>query len=437
MRWRDQPVGAEQRLHFGYLPEERGLYPKMRVRDEVVYLGRLHGMSKAEAGAATDRWLERLGLTDRAGDKVDSLSLGNQQRVQLAAALVHAPDLLVLDEPFSGLDPVAVDTLAGVLAEQVDAGVSVIFSSHQLDLVEDLCDSVAVIDHGRLVLAGRVSELKRKGGRVLRVMLANTKDPDWAAGVRGAAVEGTDARGTRLALDPGSDPMAVLAQVQACGDVLLIYLALLSYGSMISQGIAEEKSTRVSEVLLGAMRPYQLLAGKIAGIGVVGVLQLLAVGVAAGGSALALGSLHVPKGTPFTFAAVLMWFVLGFALYSCAYAAAGATASRPQEAAAAAAAPITFLLAASYGAAFTSLGDPNSGVVRVFSLIPLLTPMTMLPRAAAGNVAPWELGLSVLMVMLLTYALVRLAGRIYAGAIVRTGPRVKLREAWRAAAVHG
>ncbi len=220
VRWRDQPIGAEQRLHFGYLPEERGLYPKMRVRDEVVYLGRLHGMSKAAAGAATDRWLDRLGLTGRAGDKVDSLSLGNQQRVQLAAALVHAPDLLVLDEPFSGLDPVAVDTLAGVLAEQVDAGVSVIFSSHQLDLVEDLCDSVAIIDHGRLVLAGRVSELKRKGGRVLRVMLANTNDPDWASDVRGAEVEGTDARGTRLALDPGSDPMAVLAQVQTCGDIV-------------------------------------------------------------------------------------------------------------------------------------------------------------------------------------------------------------------------
>lgn len=236
-------------------------------------------------------------------------------------------------------------------------------------------------------------------------------------------------------LDPLSSARKANRSV-AFGGVLLIYLALLSYGAMVSQSIAEEKSTRVSEVLLGALRPHQLLAGKIAGIGAMGVLQLLAVGVAAGGAALAQGSLHVPKGTPLTFAAVLIWYILGFALYSCAYAAAGATASRPQEAAAASA-PLTFLLAASYGAAFASLSNPNGSAARVFSFIPLLAPMTMLPRAAAGDVAPWEVGVSMLLVLAFAYALVRLAGRIYAGAIVRTGSRVKLREAWRTAAMHG
>ena len=131
VRWRDGPIGDRERARFGYLPEERGLYGRMKVGEQLVYLARLHGMGRAEASESTDRWLERLGLADRAGDRADELSLGNQQRVQLAAALVHDPELLVLDEPFSGLDPLAVDSLATVLAERVAAGVVVIFSSHQ------------------------------------------------------------------------------------------------------------------------------------------------------------------------------------------------------------------------------------------------------------------------------------------------------------------
>lgn len=219
----------------------------------------------------------------------------------------------------------------------------------------------------------------------------------------------------------------------AMAGVLLIYIALLTYGGMIAQSIAEEKSCRVSEVLLGAMRPHQLLAGKIAGIGAVGVLQLLAIGVAAGGAQLSQGSLHAPRGTPLTFAAVLLWFVLGFGLYSCCYAAAGATASRPQEAAAASA-PLTFLIVMSYGAAFAGVADPDGVGARVLSFIPFLAPMTMLPRAAVGHVAPWEIVVSAALVLACTYGLVRLAGRIYTGAILHTGPRVKLRDAWRSAA---
>ena len=115
VRWRGAPVGPDERLRFGYMPEERGLYPKMKVREHITYLAGLHGLSSAEASSATDGWLERLGLDQRRDDNVDTLSQGNQQRVQLAAAVVHEPELLVLDEPFSGLDPVAVDTLADVL----------------------------------------------------------------------------------------------------------------------------------------------------------------------------------------------------------------------------------------------------------------------------------------------------------------------------------
>src|SRR5918992_703687 len=171
VRWRGRPVDAPTRSRFGYMPEERGLYPKMRARDQLVHLARLHGIAAPDAAAAADRWIERLGLVERAGERVEKLSLGNQQRVQLAAALVHDPELLVLDEPFSGLDPVGVDVLSGVLAEHAATGVPVLFSSHQLELVERLCEAVAIIKDGRLVASGAVEELRDRGadGRRVRI----------------------------------------------------------------------------------------------------------------------------------------------------------------------------------------------------------------------------------------------------------------------------
>src|SRR6185436_19481292 len=136
VRWAGRPLTLETRRGIGYMPEERGLYPRMKVRRQLVYLARLHGMSPAAATASVDRWLERLGVAARGDDEVQKLSLGNQQRVQLAASLVHDPTILVLDEPFSGLDPVAVDVMSKVLAGKAAAGIPVLFSSHQLDLVE-------------------------------------------------------------------------------------------------------------------------------------------------------------------------------------------------------------------------------------------------------------------------------------------------------------
>ena len=151
VRWRGAPIGHTERARFGYMPEERGLYPRMRVRDQLVYLGRLCGKSRGEVGRSVDAWLERLGVADRAKDRLDALSHGNQQRVQLIAAVVNEPDLLVLDEPFSGLDPLAIANMSDLLAEVAAAGTTVLFSSHQLDLVEDLCEDVVIIDHGRIV----------------------------------------------------------------------------------------------------------------------------------------------------------------------------------------------------------------------------------------------------------------------------------------------
>ncbi len=160
VRWRGEPVDMEVRRRIGYMPEERGLYPRMKVGEQLEYLARLHGLSALAAKQAMEEWTEVLGVDARRGDEVEKLSLGNQQRVQLASALVHKPDILVLDEPFSGLDPVAVDVMSDVLRSQADRGVPVIFSSHQLELVERLCDRVGIIRAGRIVTAGPIDELR-------------------------------------------------------------------------------------------------------------------------------------------------------------------------------------------------------------------------------------------------------------------------------------
>jgi ABC-2 type transport system ATP-binding protein len=168
--WGGRPVQLEERLRFGYMPEERGLYPRTPVREQLEYFGRLHGLDASAARHAAQTWLERLGLAERSEAKVEELSHGNQQRAQLAAALVHEPELLVLDEPFAGLDPLAVRTLAEVLRGEAARGAAVVFSSHQLELVEDICEDVVIIDHGRIVASGTVDALRR-GSRRRRIEL--------------------------------------------------------------------------------------------------------------------------------------------------------------------------------------------------------------------------------------------------------------------------
>jgi len=220
VRWRGAPVDLATRARFGYMPEERGLYPKMRVRDQLAYFASLHGLSRPDALAATDGWLERLGIADRAGDRVEALSLGNQQRVQLGAALVHDPELLVLDEPFSGLDPVGVDVLSGVLRELADGGVPVLFSSHQLELVERLCESVAIVKDGRLVASGKVDDLRSAGAAALTVRVAVAGGgEEWLATVPGAEVVDRGPDGVLVALQDGAGPETVLDAARATGTV--------------------------------------------------------------------------------------------------------------------------------------------------------------------------------------------------------------------------
>ncbi len=212
--WKSHPIGPSELLTFGYMPEQRGLYPKMRIADQVSYFGELHGQERSEARAATTKWLERLGLGERLNDRLEQLSHGNQQRVQLAAALVHDPVLLVLDEPFSGLDPQAADVMSEVLRERSAAGVAVVFSSHQLDLVEDLCEDVAVINAGKIVLTGELAELKRASSvRRLHVSTTSGSDLAWTKTLPGLISVERNHQGVVAIIESGVDPATLLAAV--------------------------------------------------------------------------------------------------------------------------------------------------------------------------------------------------------------------------------
>jgi ABC-2 type transport system ATP-binding protein len=219
VRWKGAPVGQAERRRFGYMPEARGLYPGMLVGEQIEYLGRLHGLSTPQAAAATNTWLERLDIVDRRNSKVETLSHGNQQRVQLMAALVHKPELLVLDEPLSGLDPTGIDAIGQVLVDQARAGCCVLFSSHQLDQVEDLCERVMIIDHGRLVVAGTVDELATSGPRRLVVRVEGDRSAAWTRQLPGVTVSEIDGGAARLILEDSLDSDDVLRAAMQTGRV--------------------------------------------------------------------------------------------------------------------------------------------------------------------------------------------------------------------------
>jgi ABC-2 type transport system ATP-binding protein len=216
--WRGTAIDAKMRERIGYMPEERGLYPKMRVGDQLEYLAVLHGASHVGARAASRSWLERLGLREREDSRVEQLSQGNQQRIQLAAALVHRPDLLILDEPFAGLDPIVTDLLTEVLREQAARGVPVLFSSHQLELVEHVCESVAIIDQGRLVTCGHVDELRAGGPRLVRVDVHGAA-PDWTVSVPDVEIVEHVGERTVFELAPAADPQRILDAARRSGTV--------------------------------------------------------------------------------------------------------------------------------------------------------------------------------------------------------------------------
>ncbi|GGH44133.1 ABC transporter ATP-binding protein [Microbacterium album] len=212
------PVTANDRRSFGYMPEERGLYPKMKVLEHIVYLARLHGFSRSDATERATALLEQLGLGERLGDNIEALSLGNQQRAQIAAALVHDPSVLILDEPFSGLDPLAVEVVAGVLADRAAQGTAVLFSSHQLDVVERLCDDLVIIAGGTIRASGSRDEL-RAAHSSRRFELVSSGDAGWLREEAGIHVVEFD--GGYAVFDADSDEAAqrVLRRAVSLGDV--------------------------------------------------------------------------------------------------------------------------------------------------------------------------------------------------------------------------
>ena len=188
--WGDRPLTSADQRAIGYMPEERGLYPKQKVADQLIYLGQLKGLSRKKSRDSVMELLERLGLGERTGDAVEALSLGNQQRVQIAASLMIEPAALILDEPFSGLDPEAVDSMADLLREHTSRGVPVLFSSHQLDLVDRLCDDLVILAKGRVRATGSPSELR--GGAPRRHRLVATHDAGWVRDIPGIAALDVD-----------------------------------------------------------------------------------------------------------------------------------------------------------------------------------------------------------------------------------------------------
>jgi ABC-2 type transport system ATP-binding protein len=211
-------LDTDDRRRFGYMPEERGLYPKMKVLEQIVYLARLHGYSRPAATAAATVLLERLGLGERLGDNVETLSLGNQQRAQIAAALVHDPEVLILDEPFSGLDPMAVDAVAGVLQERAAAGAAVLFSSHQLELVERLCDDLVIISEGTIRAAGDREALRAQHS-TKRYELVSAGDAGWLRAEPGVQIIDFDGGYAVFDVDSEQTAQRILRDAVARGDV--------------------------------------------------------------------------------------------------------------------------------------------------------------------------------------------------------------------------
>jgi len=237
VRWRGAPITREARARFGYMPEERGLYPRMRVREQLMYLGRLCGRTSTDVARITDRWLERLGVADRAADHLDTLSHGNQQRVQLIAALVNEPDLIVLDEPFSGLDPIAMGAMSGLLAELAGAGATVLFSSHQLDLVDDLCEDVVIIDHGRVVLAGDLVALRAAVPQRFVDVRYRGPAPEWSRLPTVEVVEARTGR-ARLRVDRSTDLAALVAAARCTDDLVSFAYQPPTLSELFRQAVA-------------------------------------------------------------------------------------------------------------------------------------------------------------------------------------------------------
>jgi ABC-2 type transport system ATP-binding protein len=187
--WNGQEVGSVPRHNWGYLPEERGLYQKMTVEDQLLFLARLNGLSKVDAKRELDEWLDRFQIKANRKKKIEELSKGNQQKIQFLATILHDPTILIMDEPFSGLDPVNTNVLKEAFLEMHRRGKTIIFSTHQLEQVEEMCEAVVIINKGQSIVQGNVQEVKRQHGRnIARLKLDNDSEVLWLDTLSGVQV---------------------------------------------------------------------------------------------------------------------------------------------------------------------------------------------------------------------------------------------------------
>lgn len=245
IRFRGRPVDDGVRSHWGYMPQERGLYAAMPAGEQVVYFGRLHGLARREAARKARALLEELELAERWGDRTDKLSGGMQQRLQLATALVHDPEVVILDEPFAGLDPVAVAGLSEILRRRTQEGCTVVFSSHQLDLVQDLCEQITMIDHGRTVLEGDVADLRASSGERQLRLKVRTSSRDWLLRFPEVTVVGDQADELRLTIPRGTDPLAVLDAARARAPVVDFGLDLPTLSQLFLTAVERDRTEGV------------------------------------------------------------------------------------------------------------------------------------------------------------------------------------------------
>jgi ABC-2 type transport system ATP-binding protein len=224
--WNDQDVREVSRRNWGYLPEERGLYPKMTVEEQLLFLARLNGLSKQSAKNELNEWLDRFQINANRKKKIEELSKGNQQKVQFLATIMHDPAILIMDEPFSGLDPVNANVLKEAFLEMHRRGKTIIFSTHQLEQVEELCQDVVIINKGRSIVQGNVQEIKRQHGRnVVRLKLDNDAEARWLDELPGLQVTKRRQDYIEMHIEPNFSPnLIVETALQHSGIISLFEL---------------------------------------------------------------------------------------------------------------------------------------------------------------------------------------------------------------------
>ena len=236
--WKGLPFSQYSQGIYGYLPEERGLYPKMRVQEHLVFLARLNGLTKHDAQSRSQEWIERFGLGENRKKRIEELSKGNQQKVQTISTMIHRPEILFLDEPFSGLDPVNASLLQDILLEGNKQGQTIVFSSHRMEQVEELCQDICILNHGKLVLSGKLREIKKSMGRsILRVSVEG--DQDFWRPIRGLELIKTTSDYQEFRITDALDTDAALQAASRAGKVIRFELVEPSLNQIFVAKVGE------------------------------------------------------------------------------------------------------------------------------------------------------------------------------------------------------